>query len=230
MCHLLSCPARGESGGAEAESYSYTHSESKLILHPPSRSSNTCPQFQQDFNLTTDATGVFNSTLTRDIAVPVNATADELDNIPVSEVQGFKEPALPWYSDQALPFDITVAAANEYGAAASAKLFGVEILNEGFGSSVDDSVLEMQATFVARSVGFLARNELVLLTARNSVVNTWPHARAGHVASIPNRCHPDLRRRSQPARRQRFAPVKRVGTLPGRLEGHRVSQDRLRQP
>ena len=32
------------------------------------------------------------------------------------------------------------------------KLFGVEILNEGFGSSVDDSVLEMQATFVARSV------------------------------------------------------------------------------
>ena len=74
------------------------------------------------------------------------------DNIPLSEVQGFKEPALPWYSDQALPFDITVAAANEYGAAASAKLFGVEILNEGFGSSVDDSVLEMQATFVARSV------------------------------------------------------------------------------
>jgi hypothetical protein len=84
--------------------------------------------------------------------VPVNATVDELDNIPLSEVQGSKEPALPWYSDQALPFDITVAAANEYGAAASAKLFGVEILNEGFGSSVDDSVLEMQATFVARSV------------------------------------------------------------------------------
>ena len=88
--------------------------------------------------------------MTRDIAVPINATIEELDNIPLSEVQGFKEPALPWYSDQALPFDITVAAANEYGAAASAKLFGVEILNEGFGSSVDDSV-EMQATFVAHS-------------------------------------------------------------------------------
>lgn len=84
--------------------------------------------------------------------MPINAPVDELDNIPLSEVQGFKEPALPWYSDQILPFDITVAAANEYGAAASAKLFGVEILNEGFGSSVDDSVLEMQATFVARSV------------------------------------------------------------------------------
>jgi hypothetical protein len=121
----------------------------KIILHPQSRSSKG---IQQDFNLTTDRTGVINSTLERDIAVPVNATIEELDNIPLSEVQGFKEPSLPWSSDQILPFDITVAAANEYGAAASAKLFGVEILNEGFGSSVDDSVLEMQATFVARWV------------------------------------------------------------------------------
>jgi hypothetical protein len=34
-------------------------------------------------------------------------------------------------------------------------LFGVEILNEGFGTSVDDSVLKMQATFVARSIALL---------------------------------------------------------------------------
>jgi hypothetical protein len=113
----------------------------------------TCrrPQFQNDFNLTTDATGVFNSTLYRDVALPVNATVDQIDDIPLSEVQSFKEPALPWYSDQALPFEITVVAANEYGAAASAKLFGVEILNEGWGMSIDDSVNQMQATFVARS-------------------------------------------------------------------------------
>ena len=83
--------------------------------------------------------------MTRDIAVPVNATVDQLDQIPLSGVQGFKEVALPWYSDQVLPFDITLAAANEYGAAASCKIFGVEILNEGFGSSIDDSVLEQQA-------------------------------------------------------------------------------------
>ena len=63
-----------------------------------------------------------------------------------------KELAQPWYTDQVLPFDVTIACANEYGAAASAKLFGVEILNEGFGTSVDDSVIEQQATFVARSV------------------------------------------------------------------------------
>jgi len=117
--------------------------------------------------------------------VPVNATVDELDNIPLSEVQGFKEPALPWYSDQALPFDITVAAANEYGAAASAKLFGVEILNEGFGSSVDDSVLEMQATFVARSVqsGFYGPS-----LGSADAVFTRARARGCLNATIENHC------------------------------------------
>ncbi len=71
---------------------------------------------------------------------------------PLSSVFGFNEVALPWYSDQILPFDITLAATNEYGAAAASKLFGVEILNEGYGMSIDDSVSEMQATFVARGV------------------------------------------------------------------------------
>ena len=66
--------------------------------------------------------------------------------------KGFKEPALAWFADQILPFDITIAAANEYGAGASAKLFGVEILNEGFGTSIDDTVIEQQATFVAQTV------------------------------------------------------------------------------
>lgn len=58
-------------------------------------------------------------------------------------------------------------AYNEYGAAASAKLYGVEILNEGFGSSVDDSVLEMQATFVARSVAPLQA------VGRTSLLKSW---------------------------------------------------------
>jgi hypothetical protein len=110
------------------------------------------PQFQVSDQLTTDATGAFSSSISRDVPLPVNATSEDLDNIPLSSVQGFKQIALPWYADQCLPFDITIAAANEYGAAASAKLFGVEILNEGFGTSVDDSVLEQQGTFIARSV------------------------------------------------------------------------------
>jgi hypothetical protein len=32
------------------------------------------------------------------------------------------------------------------------KIFGVEILNEGSGVSIDDAVTEMQATFVARLI------------------------------------------------------------------------------
>ena len=51
-----------------------------------------------------------------------------------------------------LPFDITLAGANEYGAMTAAKIFGVEILNEGSGISIDDAVSEAQATFVARGV------------------------------------------------------------------------------
>ena len=57
-----------------------------------------------------------------------------------------------WYSDQILPFDITLAGTNEMGAASTMKIFGVEILNEGSGVSIDDAVTEMQATFVARYV------------------------------------------------------------------------------
>ena len=58
----------------------------------------------------------------------------------------------PWYADQILPFDVTLAGANEYGAMTACKIFGVEILNEGSGMSIDDAVNEMQATFVARAV------------------------------------------------------------------------------
>lgn len=112
------------------------------------------PQFQVTGSLTTDGTGAFNSGLTdgTGIPYPLNGIVNTTDDVPLSAVQGFKQVALPWYADQCLPFDITIAAANEYGAAASARLFGVEILNEGFGTSVDDSVLEQQGTFIARSV------------------------------------------------------------------------------
>jgi hypothetical protein len=55
-------------------------------------------------------------------------------------VSGLKEEAKPWYSDQILPFDITLAGTNEMGAATAMKIFGVEILNEGSGMSIDDAV------------------------------------------------------------------------------------------
>ena len=56
------------------------------------------------------------------------------------------------YSDQIPPFDLTLTAANEYGNQATMRIYGVEILNEGSGMSVDDIVNESQMTFVARSL------------------------------------------------------------------------------
>lgn len=96
------------------------------------------------------ASAVFNSSLTRDLGPSVGATIDTLDS--TVSGQSWTELAVPWYSDQILPFDVSVAAANEYGAMAGAKILGVEILNEGTGVSIDDTVTETQATFVARSI------------------------------------------------------------------------------
>lgn len=97
-------------------------------------------------------TAIFNSNLVRTSGPNVSATIDALDNIPVSGVSSNYSLAAPWYSDQILPFDIVLAGTNEYGAATAMKIYGVEILNEGSGVSIDDAVTEMQATFVARLV------------------------------------------------------------------------------
>lgn len=58
----------------------------------------------------------------------------------------------PWFADQIPPFDITLAAANEYGSLAVMRVFGAEILNEGYGVSIDDIVSEQQMTYVARTL------------------------------------------------------------------------------
>src|SRR6185437_12092077 len=58
----------------------------------------------------------------------------------------------PWYADQVLPFDVTLTGTNEMGAATAMRIFGVEILNSGNGTSIDDTVNESQATFVVRFV------------------------------------------------------------------------------
>jgi hypothetical protein len=92
----------------------------------------------------------------RDTGVPASATIDpstlpSLQGIN-SALGGWKEAAHPWYSDQILPFDVTLSGATENGAGCAMKIFGVEILNEGYGTSIDDAVAEMQGTFVARLV------------------------------------------------------------------------------
>ena len=70
----------------------------------------------------------------------------------LSTVTSDQEVFAPWFSDQIPPFDITLAAANEYGSASVMRIYGVEILNEGYGVSIDDIVSEQQETYVARSL------------------------------------------------------------------------------
>jgi hypothetical protein len=105
------------------------------------------PQYQGD-----SPSAVFQSSLTRDMGPSIGDTIDLMDAQTISAVGATSTPTEAWYSDQVLPFDVTLAGANEYGAMACAKIFGVEILNEGSGVSIDDAVTEMQATFVARAV------------------------------------------------------------------------------
>lgn len=60
--------------------------------------------------------------------------------------------AVPWYPDQIPPFDIVLTAANEYGALAIMKILGVELMNNGYGVSIDDIVSEHSFTYVATGI------------------------------------------------------------------------------
>jgi len=115
------------------------------------------PQYSTASTSLLNQTAIFNQALVRTIntggiANSAASTIDALDSVPITSVSALKSLASPWYSDQILPFDITLVANNEMGAASGMRIFGVEILNEGSGVSIDDAVTEMQATFVARLV------------------------------------------------------------------------------
>jgi len=58
----------------------------------------------------------------------------------------------PWYADQIPPFNVTLTGANELGVMMLMRIFGVEILNEGYGISIDDLLSEMQMTYVCRAI------------------------------------------------------------------------------
>lgn len=81
---------------------------------------------------------------------PANAVQQQESNI--ASVGDDQEIAAAWYADQLPPFDVTLAAANEYGAMMVMAILGVELLNEGSGVSIDDMVTEQQHTYVARSI------------------------------------------------------------------------------
>lgn len=90
-----------------------------------------------------------------------NSTGQDLANInPVHDIKLLQsEVASRWatkvkpsYSDEIPPFDITVNFLNEYGQSAQMTIYGVEILNEGMGMSIDDITTEKACTFIARGL------------------------------------------------------------------------------
>lgn len=90
----------------------------------------------------------------------VNSATAPLDDLDVlsgttfdsSNLGGDYTLSRPWYVDQIPPFDAVIVAANEYGKAATMRIYGIEILNEGSGFSIDDIVIENQMTYVCRTI------------------------------------------------------------------------------
>jgi hypothetical protein len=80
------------------------------------------------------------------------ATVQGQESELLTSIEDDQEGSLAWYADQIPPIDITLAAANEYGSLAVMRIFGVEIMNEGCGVSIDDIVTEQQHTYVARTI------------------------------------------------------------------------------
>lgn len=73
--------------------------------------------------------------------------------VPVGNQNVDIQQGTPYYADQIPPFDVTISFANEYGQAAVRSIYGLEVLNEGSGASMDDVVIEETMTFVARDLG-----------------------------------------------------------------------------
>ena len=75
----------------------------------------------------------------------------------------------PKYADEILPFDITITFANEYGQKATVVIYGVELLNEGTGYSIDSVSSERAYTFVARSIDSMQ----TLDETNDKISTTW---------------------------------------------------------
>ena len=58
-------------------------------------------------------------------------------------------PTAPYYADQIPPFNITVVGVNEQGDKMGFRVYGVTILNDGIGVSIDELNIESRYTFVA---------------------------------------------------------------------------------
>jgi hypothetical protein len=72
----------------------------------------------------------------------------------------------PALTDQIPPFDITITYNNEHGEAAKMVIYGVEIVNEGQVTSVNDMITENEMQYVARDIDLMTN-----VTRRNLIDN-----------------------------------------------------------
>jgi hypothetical protein len=93
--------------------YNNEHILTRVVSQRPDKDE-IRPQYQDS---TVDGSAIFTSSLVRNLGPQfgVGSTIDALDTIEVNSVGALNELATPWYSDQILPFDVTLAGANEYG-------------------------------------------------------------------------------------------------------------------
>lgn len=78
--------------------------------------------------------------------------SDDGDGSNAGQISSLIDTYEPKYADEILPFDITITFANEYGQRAALVIYGVELLNEGSGFSIDSVTTEKAYTFVARRI------------------------------------------------------------------------------
>ena len=87
--------------------------------------------------------------------VALNAQSQQINSLTAggSETSDLmSQIANPMFTDQLLPFDTTLMAANEYGIGSAMRILGMEILNEGSGVSIDDTSNEVQMTYLCRLI------------------------------------------------------------------------------
>ena len=89
-----------------------------------------------------------------------NLSTDDWENIINNSSQGMFVKQRYRYSDEIMPFDVTITMHNEYGQSASMSILGVEILNEGSGYGIDDITTSKACTFIARRITPLKPHEL----------------------------------------------------------------------
>lgn len=112
-----------------------------------------------NFNLDDSSTSLTTSNTTLKSAAfnQTNLTNAAVNSDSLRVADGFMinralQKATPVYADEIPPFDVTISFGNEYGQMARIVIYGVEILNEGTGFSIDNVTSEKACTFVARRV------------------------------------------------------------------------------